>query len=122
MGAARSTTKACGPTVSGLPAETRSAVPGRVWRQNVSSSTHQERGLWTTGTVKVTGSDVCAAERDEPAGECGQVDVGAVPVDPGDRVVLAVGVVAATFGTAEFVTGENPRYAAGEKQCGEECA
>jgi len=47
---------------------------------------------------------------------------GAGPVDPADRVVLAVGVVVAALGAAELVAAEQQRGAFGEQEGGEEVA
>ena len=44
------------------------------------------------------------------------------PVDPGDGIVLAVRIVVAALGTAEFVAGDNHRHALAEKERGEEVA
>src|ERR1700692_940428 len=55
------------------------------------------------------------AQRDEFRGELRQLMVYCRPVEPGDLVVLAVGVVVAPLSAAEFVAPQQQRYA-GRKQ------
>ena len=45
---------------------------------------------------------------------------GELPVEPRERRVLAVGVVVAVLGLAEFIAGEEHRHALREEQRGEE--
>ena len=63
-------------------------------------------------------------ERDQPAREVEQPLAGLVdlPVEPGDLVVLAPGVVAAALRAAHLVAAEQHRRALGEDQRGEEVA
>ena len=67
---------------------------------------------------------VAAAQFDQSRGECGQLGegLGAFPVDPGQRVVLAVGVVVAILSAAEFITAEQHRHALGEEEGGQQVA
>ena len=44
------------------------------------------------------------------------------PIEPADLVVLAIGVVVAVLGPAEFVAARQHRHALGKKEGGEEIA
>src|SRR5690606_15021517 len=57
-----------------------------------------------------------AAEAHQAADELEQLGVEVLPIEPGELVVLAVGVVVAALGAAELVPAEQHRYAAGEHQ------
>ena len=48
-------------------------------------------------------------KRHDSFGECLQVSVDMGPVEPGDGVVLAVGVVVALLGAAQLVAAEQQR-------------
>ena len=63
---------------------------------------------------------VGAAQRKEAMHEAGELAVGVRPVDPGDRVVLAVRVVVALLGATELVAGQQHRHALGQDQHGEQ--
>jgi hypothetical protein len=63
-----------------------------------------------------------AAQREDLRGEGDQAFVGGLPIDPGRRVVLAVGVVVAALGVAEFGAGAKHSRALREQQRGEQCA
>jgi len=58
-----------------------------------------------------TGEDrVAFAELDKFACEVDEILVGGIPVEPGDVVVLAVGVVIAFLGVSYFIPGEEHGY------------
>jgi hypothetical protein len=63
---------------------------------------------------------VGAPERHQPPGEGQQVLVGPGPVEPGDLVVLAVGVVVAALGAAQLVAAEQHRHPEGQQQGGQQ--
>ncbi|MCU0945761.1 MAG: hypothetical protein MUF65_10375, partial [Rubritepida sp.] len=65
---------------------------------------------------------VRAARGDEPRGEGEQPCIGGPPIHPGERVVLAVGVVVAVLGAAQLVAHREHRHAAREQQRGEQRA
>ena len=56
------------------------------------------------------------AQRDQATGEGEEIVVDVRPVEPGDRVVLAVGVVVAALGAAELVAAEQHRHAERQQQ------
>jgi hypothetical protein len=58
------------------------------------------------------------AQDQQALGELGEVPLvlaDRLPVDPGDLVVLAIGVVVALLGAGELVAGEQHRRAAGQE-------
>ena len=59
---------------------------------------------------------------DQPARELEQAAIDVLPVEPGDLVVLAVGVVVALLGPADLVAAEQHRHALREEQRGQEVA
>ncbi len=63
-----------------------------------------------------------ASECHHPTAPLGEVGVDVLPVEPGDLVVLAVGVVVAALGAAELVAAEQHRHALGEQQGGHQVA
>src|SRR5581483_4104837 len=63
-----------------------------------------------------------AAKPDEPAGEGQQIDVGSLPVEPGQLVVLAVGIVVALLRAADLVAAEQHGDALRQEQRGQEVA
>jgi len=59
------------------------------------------------GQVLLAAEDrMLAAQRDQPRRVLAQPHIGRVPVEPGDLVVLAVGVVVAALGPAHLVAAE----------------
>ena len=54
--------------------------------------------------------------------EVDQFVVDVLPVDPGERVVLAVGVVVALLGVAKLIPAEDHRHAEAGEERGEEVA
>jgi len=65
---------------------------------------------------------VLAPEGDQAPGPRDQVQVGVLPVDPGELVVLAIGVVVAPLGAAELVAVGDHRTALGEEHAGQQVA
>ena len=63
-----------------------------------------------------------AAEGHQLPGEREQFGVGRGPVEPGDLVVLAIGVVVALLGAAQLVAAQQHREPEGEQQGGEDRA
>ncbi len=63
---------------------------------------------------------MCPPQLDEGRGELDQLVVDCRPVDPGELIVLAVGVVVAVLGAAELVAVQHHRHALGQEQGGEE--
>src|SRR5215472_8871688 len=60
-----------------------------------------------------------AAQRYQPRGVLAQPHISGVPVEPGDLVVLAVGVVVTALGPAYLVAAEYQRHAEREQQRGQ---
>src|SRR5262249_37931145 len=61
-------------------------------------------------------------ELPQEIGERAALVVDRLPVEPADRVVLAIGVVVAVLAAAELVAGKQHRRAVGEQQGAEEVA
>ena len=59
-------------------------------------------------------------EARQVADEGGKIDVGGEPVEPGDVVVLGIGIVVAALGAAELVAGGQHRRAARDEERGEQ--
>src|SRR5208283_4659223 len=77
-------------------------------------------GCFCAGKETAAAEDrVGLAEGDEPFGVVLQLSVGLGPVEPGDLVVLAVGVVVAALGPAHLIAAEQHRHAEGQQQGGE---
>ena len=116
-------------TVSDLakPASQSSSVissPVRV-NQAMSPSRGRRRGRPAAEEAPPPEHRVLGAQPDERADVVQQLGVvlGADrPVDPGDLVVLAVGVVVALLGAADLVAREQHRHALGQQQRGQEVA
>ena len=94
-----------------LPVVLAHRVP--VGRNQARSSMSRMRRPWNHRRRRNTGC--CAADR-QPSAQLLEVLVDVVPVEPGDLVVLAVGVVVAALGAAELVAAEQHRHALGEQQ------
>lgn len=62
------------------------------------------------------------AQRDERLGESQEVRVEFVgfPIEPGDRIVLAIGVVVSKLGTANFITHQEHRNALAQQESRQE--
>lgn len=56
------------------------------------------------------------ADSDQPCSEVDQVSVSLVPVQPGQGVVLAVGIVVSRLGSAKFVAALKHRHALRQEQ------
>src|SRR5258708_22046042 len=63
-----------------------------------------------------------AAKLDQPTRELDQLGVRVHPIDPRNRIVLAIRIVVAALGTSELVAGENHRYPLRQYQRREEVA
>jgi len=79
------------------------------------------KGILAPSAVQAAGSRerrVCLAEGDEQLHEADQVRIALdeIPLKPGRRVVLAVGVVVAALGAPELVSAEEQRRSAGHEE------
>jgi hypothetical protein len=63
-----------------------------------------------------------SAQADQPGDKVDQLGIGVLPVEPGHRIVLAVGVVVAGLCAAEFVATLQHRHALGDEERGEQRA
>ena len=59
---------------------------------------------------------VVSAQLDQVPAPGQKLRVGGFPVEPGDRAVLAVGIVVAGLGTAEFIAAEDHRHPLGQDE------
>ena len=65
---------------------------------------------------------MAAAQGEETLCEVGEPGIGGAPVDPGQFVVLAIGIVVALLAAPQFVPGEQHGHALGEGERGEQRA
>jgi hypothetical protein len=59
---------------------------------------------------------VCAPCRDQPGREADKRRIGALPVEPGEGIVLAIGIVVAALATPGFIAHHQHRRTARGKQ------
>ena len=99
------------------PVHARAAwvVPGDIGDSSVVIGLTGEEFGSAQGWVQVT-------QRDERLGESQEVRVEFVgfPIEPGDRIVLAISVIVSKLGTANFITHQEHRNALAQQESGQE--